>query len=80
MGDYVRCAYYKRSITHGYSSGYEHQIIDFFDPREASKHHCYVGKKFIEMHQSVAEFHQFLSPLRMLRWDLFIQFIINFNF
>ena len=37
MGDSARCAYYKRSIIYGCSSGYEHQIIDFFDPLEATK-------------------------------------------
>ena len=31
MGDSVRCASYERSTIYGCISGYEHQIIDFFD-------------------------------------------------
>ena len=38
MGDSVRCASYKKSIIYGCSDGYEHQIIDFFDPRGTNFH------------------------------------------
>ena len=49
-----------------YSSGYEHQIIDFLDPLKTNLHRRDVEKKFIEIHWSVKELvHQFLSPLRM---------------
>ena len=38
MGDFVRCASYKRGIIYGCRSGHEHQIIDFFDPRGTRAH------------------------------------------
>ena len=40
-----------------YSSGYEHQIIDFLDPLKTNLHRRDVEKKFIEIHWSVEELH-----------------------